>query len=191
MTNITIRIWPDFAAIIYRYTFRNPAGCLPSGVGQEVTLLRSIIWWYHALKILQPWSVTHLVPMGRNSNVPVLRLAYDGRQQKDMLTALDSGLKRTTLLLCFVAVPAPLKFGGERIVFSFVCAPNNTNLTFWVLDKATREVRGDSEPNFLDRVRCHHKFDDIPADYLWGYERVVVGAPLELHCEIVREPRQT
>ena len=108
------------------------------------------------------------------------------------------------ILSSLMSAWAPLRHGGERIVLTFVC-PEPSNATFWVYERASGELRGDSEPgdcrvealfNFesgevldvyagarpSERVRCRHRFDDVPADYLWGYEHVALGAPWQLRC---------
>lgn len=51
----------------------------------------------------------------------------------------------------------PPRFGGERIVFTFVC-PEPTDAAFWVYERASGELRGDSGPGEC-RVDALFNFD--------------------------------
>lgn len=125
------------------------------------------------------------------------------------LHACDMLCKAALLFAFLVGMQSLLRFGGERIVFTFECSKSEQG-TFWVYERATHELRGVSEPHDACRVdalfnfqsgeildvyrssaatssekaRCRHRFDDVAADFLWGYERVVVGAPWRLSCNV-------
>lgn len=95
-----------------------------------------------------------------------------------------------------------LPMGGERIVYE-VDFPRMRRRDTFVLLSGDGSVRGESEPGetswqglyipgevltvHLRRGgalrRCVHRMDGVPAEDSWGYQRKIIGAPLDLSCQ--------
>ena len=107
-------------------------------------------------------------------------------------------------LASLVAVlSVPLLMGGERIVYE-VDFPRMRESDSFVLLSDDGSVRGESEPGetswqalynpgevltvHLRRSgvlrRCFHRMDGVPAEGSWGYQRKIIGAPLDVSCHM-------